>query len=190
MLEKQKKDRFLGMIEPLKNSLYGYSKNMLWDRNDIEDVIQSSILAAYKSFDRFTEGTNFRAWIFACFTNTIFSFNKRHEKISNFEIKLENIDEESIAEMLELESDYSTVSEEPEKILEKVSDKMKDSIKLLSSPERSVFLLRSIEDMSYKDISNVLKIPIGTVMSHLSRVRASLRKLLCNYARETGFIKK
>jgi len=97
---------------------------------------------------------------------------------------------ESLVEIFEQETVYLNIIEEPEKIFETVSDKMKKSLSMLSSIERSVFLLRSIEQLSYKEISGVLKIPIGTVMSHLSRARVKLRRLLCDYANETGFSKK
>ena len=127
--------------------------------------------------------------MFKFLTNTIFNFNKRHEKINNFEIKLETDDFESIVEIFEQETVYLDLLDEPGKIFEKVGDKLKSSLALLSGAERSVFLLRSIEELSYKEISEVLKIPIGTVMSHLSRARMKLRRLLCGYAKEMGFIK-
>lgn len=190
MQKKQKKEKFLDLIEPLKDSLYRYSKNMLWDKNDVEDVLQSSIFIAYKSFGKYSEGTNFKAWIFAYLTNTIFNFNKRYEKINKSEIKLETDDFESIAGIFEQEAVYLAILEEPQKLFDKVGDKIKHSLTVLSCAERSVFLLRAIEDLSYKEISEVLKTPIGTVMSHLSRSRMKLRKLLCDYAKDIGFIKK
>ena len=162
---------------------------MLWDKNDVEDVLQSAMLNAYKSFDRFTEGTNFKAWIFMCLTNTIFNFNKRYERINHFEIKLEIDDVESIVEIFEEETIYLDILDKPEKVFEKVSDKIKGSFAQLSSVEKSAFLLKSIEGLSYKEISDVLKIPVGTVMSHLSRSRMKLRRLLCNYAKEMGLLK-
>ena len=162
---------------------------MLWGKNDIEDVLQSAILNAYKSFGKFTEGTNFKAWIFMFLTNTIFNFNKRYERINNFEIKLEIDDVESIVEIFEEETIYLDILDKPEKVFEKVNDKIKDSFDQLSSVEKSAFLLKSIEGLSYKEISDVLKIPIGTVMSHLSRARMKLRRLLCNYAKEMGLLK-
>lgn len=162
---------------------------MLWDRNNVEDVLQSAILNAFKSFDKFTEGSNFKAWIFKCLTNTIFNFNKRHEKISTIKINLEQENIETIAETFEQEMIYQDILNDPERLFERVGDRMKNSLILLNSVERSVFLLRAIDELTYKEIADVLKIPIGTVMSHLSRARVKLRELLCDYAKEMRILK-
>lgn len=162
---------------------------MLWDSNSVEDVLQSAILNAFNSFDKFTEGTNFKAWIFKFLTHTIFNFNKRHEKISTLEINIEHANIETIAETFEQEMIYQNILNNPDRLFENIGDRLKDSLTQLNSAERSVFLLRAIDELSYKEIAYVLKIPIGTVMSHLSRARVKLRKSLCGYAKEMGMIK-
>ena len=181
---KHKKERFLALLEPYKELLYRYCKNMLWDKNDVEDTLQSAVMNAYRSFDKFAEETNFRAWIFKFLTNTIFNFNKRHERINTFEVKMDPDHIEAVSEMFEKEIVYHEILNAPEMFFDRLSSQIKDSLLLLSNAERSVFLLRSIGELSYKEIADVLKIPMGTVMSHLSRARARLRESLCDYAKE------
>lgn len=164
--------------------MYRYCINMLWDRSNVEDVLQTAILKAFNSFDKFTEGTNFKAWIFKFLTHTIFNFNKRHEKISTIEIKLEQDEVESIAEIFEQEIIYQDILNNPERLFEKVGDRLKNSLKKLNNIERSAFVLRAVDELTYKEIAVVLKIPVGTVMSHLSRARTKLRKLMCDYAKD------
>lgn len=93
-------------------------------------------------------------------------------------------DIEDPSEVFEKEMIYEEILMDPERFFERLSSHVKDSLLCLSSAERGVFLLRSIEGLSYKEMADVLNIPMGTVMSHLSRARAKLRKLLCEYAKE------
>lgn len=190
MKNKKKSKEFIVLLEPLKDSLYRYIKNLLWNNNDVDDIFQTAILNAYNSFDKFAEGTNFKAWIFTFLTNTIFNANRKHEKISRCEIKLEKNELESIVEVYEQEVVYLSILEKPDEILEMVESNIKNSLNTLNSVERSAFLLKTVDEFSYKEISDILKIPTGTVMSHISRARIKLRMLLCKYAKETGFLKK
>ena len=70
-----------------------------------------------------------------------------------------------------------------------MDDRIKSALLALKPTERMVFLLRSVEGFTYKEIAQFLGLPIGTVMSHLSRSRARLRELLVDYAREMGFVR-
>ena len=196
----KKKDLFLDLLTPHKNTLYKVCKSLIWNSNDIEDALQTAIMSAYKSFDKFEEGSNFKAWIIKYLINTVFNFNKKYTRQSMFEAFHEGIldsgkayhdehDNQDIFEMLEMENIYHEILKNPIKLLERMDKNIKDSLLKLNTAERTVFLLKSITDHSYKEIANILEIPVGTVMSHLYRARSKLRETLCDYARESGLFR-
>ena len=87
----KKKGLFIELLNPHKDSLYRVCKNLIWNSNDIEDVLQTAIMNAFRSFDKFEEGSNFKAWIFKCLINTVFNFNKKYTRQSMFEAFHEGI---------------------------------------------------------------------------------------------------
>ncbi len=196
----KKKGLFIELLNPHKDSLYRVCKNLIWNSNDIEDALQTAIMSAYKSFDKFEEGSNFKAWIFKCLINTVLNFNKKYTRQSMFETFHEGIldsgkashdehENPDMFEMLERENIYHEILKNPLKLLERMDKNVKDSLLRLNTAERTVFLLKAITDHSYKEIANILEIPVGTVMSHLYRARAKLRETLCDYARESGLFR-
>jgi DNA-directed RNA polymerase specialized sigma24 family protein len=87
------------------------------------------------------------------------------------------------------ESGYADVLADPEGVLEQCGDEVVRALRKLKTAERSCILLRGVEEFSYKEIAEILEIPVGTVMTHLARGRAKLRKELTAYARETGIVR-
>ncbi len=196
----KKKDMFIELLTPHRDIMYRVCKSLVWNNNDIEDALQTAIMSAYKSFDKFEEGSNFKAWIIKYLINTVFNFNKKYTRLSMFETFHEGILDEGRAshdghdnpdmfEMLEKENIYHEILKNPLKLLERMDKSMKNSLLKLNTAERTVFLLKAITDHSYKEIANILEIPVGTVMSHLYRARAKLRETLCDYARESGLFR-
>jgi RNA polymerase sigma-70 factor, ECF subfamily len=196
----EKKRRFIELLTSHKDTLYRICKNLIWNSNDIEDALQTAIMSAYKSFDKFEEGSNFKAWMIKFLINTVFNFNKKYTRQSIFETVHEGTldtnksshnrhDNPDMFEMLEKENIYHEILKDPLKLLERMDKSMKDSLLRLNTAERTIFLLKSLEDLSYKEIANILEIPIGTVMSHLYRARVKLRESLCDYAREIGLFR-
>ncbi len=196
----KKKELFIELLTPHKDTLHRVCKNLIWNRNDIEDALQTTVLNAYKSFDKFEEGSNFKAWIFKYLINTVLNFNKKYTRQNVFETFHEEVldtdkalhdehDNPDMFEMLEKENIYHEILKDPLKLLERMDKSMKDSLHKLNAAERTVFLLKSLADFSYKEMASVLEMPIGTVMSHLYRARAKLRDSLCDYAREKGLFR-
>jgi RNA polymerase sigma-70 factor (ECF subfamily) len=194
------KDLFIELLTPYRDTMYRVCKSLVWNSNDIEDALQTAIMNAYKSFDKFEEGSNFKAWIIKYLINTVFNFNKKYTRQSMFEAFHDGIldsgkashdghDNPDMFEMLERENIYHEILKNPLKLLERMDKSMKDSLLKLNTAERTVFLLKAITDHSYKEIANILEIPVGTVMSHLYRARAKLRETLCDYARESGLFR-
>lgn len=191
---------FIELLTPHRDVLYRVCKSLIWNNNDIEDALQTAIMSAYKSFNTFEEGTNFRAWMIKFLINTVFNFNKKQTRLSIFETFHEDVldtckdshnrlDSTDMFEMLEMENIYHEILKNPLDLLERMDKNIKNSLIKLSTAERTVFLLKSITDHTYKEIANILEIPVGTVMSHLYRARVKLRESLCNYARESGLFR-
>lgn len=177
-------DPFLEQIEARKDEFYRYIYRNVWDTSVAEDVFSSAVLAAYKSKDNFKAGTNFRAWMYRIITNKCFVANREIGR------RGESLEEggEQIHRMAE-NNDYVKAISSPEEFLSYCGDEVLKAMKKVSAMERSCLLLKTMESFSYKEIAEILEIPFGTVMTHLARGRAKLRKMLLDYAVEEGVVK-
>ena len=177
-------DEFLEQIENRKDEFFRFIYRNVWDTSVAEDVFSSAVLAAYKSKDNFKQGTNFRAWMYRIITNKCFVANReigrRGESLEELGESLSN---------LAGNSDYRKAVSSPEEFLAQCGDEVHIAMKKISTMERSCLLLRTMENFSYKEIAEILEIPFGTVMTHLARGRAKLRKVLYDYAIEEGIVK-
>ncbi len=178
------KQEFIALVDKHRDEFYRYIMRQTWDRQQADDVFSASVLAAYENLHKFEAGTNFRAWMYRIITNKCFVANRHTSRA------MESLDN-STAEAVEQPSadEYGDVLAEPERVMEAVGDEVVEAFKRLSDAERSCILLRGVEKLSYKEIAEVLGIPAGTVMTHLSRGRAKLRKELADYARGHGIVK-
>jgi RNA polymerase sigma-70 factor (ECF subfamily) len=176
--------QFTALLEPERDALWRFALRMCWDRSSAEDCVQEAALIAYRKFDVFTIGTSFRAWIFRILVNTILNSNSQLRRRLSKQTLKEDLD---LVAALEREQAYDNVLENPELVLGQVSEEVSRAVKALRPSERMVFLLRSVEGFSYREISDQLDIPMGTVMSHLFRARARLRESLAEYTASIGF---
>ena len=168
---------FEQLAMPLFDQLFNHACWITGDRADAEDLVQDTYAKALKGFAAFAEGTNMRAWMFRILRNT-FLTSKTGLAARNTEY-LE--DEDRSAE--ELVADALT----PELILMRTQNEQAlfAALESLSVNYRQIILLCEIEEMSYREIAQVLDVPLGTVMSRLSRARALLRTALgANVAEE------
>lgn len=151
---------------PLFDRLYNFAHWLTQDRVEAEDLVQETYAKALKGFGSFQQGTNFRAWIYQILRNT-FLTSRTGLKAA----KSVSLDEEAAPENLAVANDT------PESILLQRSDQelVQDALGRIAVPYREVLLLCEFEEMSYQEISATLAIPIGTVMSRLSRARRALR---------------
>ena len=150
---------------PLFDRLYNFAHWLTRNRDEAEDLVQETYVKALKGFSSFEPGTNFKAWIFRILRNTFLT--------SRTGLKAATV-------ALDLQGDDSALpveNETPESILiDRTSDRiMQEAIEELPVPFREVLLLCEVEEMSYQDIAATLAIPMGTVMSRLSRARRALR---------------
>ena len=149
---------------PLFERLYNFAHWLTQDREEAEDLVQETYAKALKGFASFQPGTNFRAWIYQILRNTFLT--SRTGLKSTVPLEPES-DQESLP----------AVKDTPESILLQRSDRqlVQEALGRLPVAYREVLLLCEFEEMSYQEISATLAIPIGTVMSRLSRARRALR---------------
>jgi RNA polymerase sigma-70 factor, ECF subfamily len=178
-------DEFLVQIEQRKDEFYRYIRRNVWDSSVSDDVFSSAVLAAYKSRGNFTPGSNFRAWMYKILTNKCFVANREIGR------RGQSLDEvQDYLSELATNDDYSNAITEPDDFLDECGDEVLMAMKKLSTMERSCLLLKTMGRFSYKELADILEIPFGTVMTHLARGRAKLRKELYAYAVGSGIIKE
>jgi len=163
---------FEELAMPLLDSLYNFARWLAHNETDAEDLVQDTYLKALGSFASFQQDTNFRAWMFKILKNTFLSSCSKLERRMTVAMASEDEDEPE-----------STVDRDtPETILLKraTSELVWNAIDDLPVHYRETLLLCDVEEMSYREIAEILSIPLGTVMSRLARARRALRESLAS----------
>lgn len=181
--EVKKQESFEKEIIPHLNALYNFALQLSSNPNDAKDLVQNTIVKAYRFYHTFEKGTNAKAWLFRILNNT---YINRYRK-ENRKPDLVNFKEvSSFFENIRAER-TDTSNLEHRIYRELVNDNISEAINNLREKYRTVVLLCDLEDFTYEEISNMLDIPIGTVRSRLHRGRLELKKQLLNYARKKGY---
>ncbi len=163
---------FEAVALPHLNDLYRTAVHLVRDRTEAQDLVQEAYMQAWKAFHRFQPGTNCRAWLFKILINEV-----RHYRRRWFNKKTVPEGEQSFEETLAFEPPIpEDITDED--ILAALADVPKDF--------REVVLLADVQEFSYNEIAEMLGIPVGTVMSRLSRGRKRLREKLSGYASSSG----
>jgi RNA polymerase sigma-70 factor (ECF subfamily) len=162
-------DSFEELAMPIFDQLYNFAHWMTQNREEAEDLVQETYAKALKGFSSFQLGTNFRAWMYRILRNTFLT--SRTGLKATMTVPL---DAEEDGPELAIESDT------PETILFERSNReqLQSAIDELPVYFREIILLCEVEEMSYQEIADTLSIPMGTVMSRLSRARKTLRDRL------------
>jgi RNA polymerase sigma-70 factor (ECF subfamily) len=160
-------ETFEQLAMPLFERLYNFACWLTQDRHEAEDLVQETYAKALKGFSSFQPGTNFRAWIYKILRNTFLTSRSGLKATATVPLDLEGEDEA-----------LPTMKETPESILLQRSDGqlVQQALEQLPVAYREVLLLCEVEEMSYSEIAATLAIPMGTVMSRLSRARRALRE--------------
>ncbi len=160
---------FEELAMPLFGQLYNFAHWLTRDRDEAEDLVQETYAKALRGFSSFQQGTNFRAWIFRILRNTFLTSRSGLQATARVPL-----DGEEDGPELAIER------ETPETILmDRLSDeRLQSAIENLPVHLREILLLCEVEEMSYQEIAETLTIPMGTVMSRLSRARKALRERL------------
>ncbi|WP_298210325.1 sigma-70 family RNA polymerase sigma factor [Ferrimicrobium sp.] len=159
-------------------NLYSAAFRMTHNAADAEDLVQETFLKAYRGYDSFQEGTNLKAWLYRILTNTyinIYRAKKRRPDESN----LEDVEDLYLYRRLGgLEAVQAGRSAE-EEVLDRITDTdVKGAIDSLPDQFRLAVVLSDIEGFSYKEIAEIMDVPLGTVMSRLHRGRRAMQRAL------------
>jgi RNA polymerase sigma-70 factor (ECF subfamily) len=164
--------------------LYSAALRMTRNNADAEDLVQETYLRAYRGFAGFEEGTNLRAWLFRILTNTYINSYRAKQRRPQ-ETELDDVEELYMYRRLGSLSS-ATRSAEDQLFDMFTDDEVKEALEALPEAFRMPVLLADVQDFSYKEIAEMLDIPIGTVMSRLHRGRKAMQKRLFEYAQARG----
>lgn len=189
------KQEFERLALPYLDDLYALGVSLSRNRADAEDLVQESLLKAFRAFETFQPGTNMKAWLFTILRNTFINQYRRKvrapeqkaqegaEGFSYFEeaykLSLRTREGVSDAELLDTS-----------KLENVLGDEVTAALDSLPGEFREVVFLADVQDLAYRDISGILNVPVGTVRSRLARGRALLQKELWNYAQSKGVLRK
>jgi RNA polymerase sigma-70 factor (ECF subfamily) len=170
-IESDRLPRFEELAMPLFPSLYNFARRLASNQNDAEDLVQETYLKAQRNFGSFQPGTNLRAWMFRILKNTFLTSR------STLDCRMTDAGE------LQADTAVPLTSTTPESLLitRFTNEATRLAILQLPSGLREVIWLRHVEDASYREIAELLSIPIGTAMSRLARGRKLVRKSLASH---------
>ncbi len=179
---------FEEMAMPFVDSLYNTAYRMTRNAEDAQDLVQETYFKAYRYYDKFTEGTNLKAWLFKILKNTFIN-NYRKKQKQPFQTDFADI-EESLESRVQQDA-HRGPTRPDEILLENVLDEhVQKAMDSLPQDYRMAVVLADLEGFSYKEIADILDVPVGTVMSRLYRGRKLLEESMLRYARDHGYLRE
>lgn len=169
---------------PLLDQLYGAALRMTRNPADAQDLVQDAYIKAFQSFRSFKPGTNLKAWMYRILTNTYINEYRKQQRRPH-ESSAEEMTDWQQADALSHTPD-GLASAEVEALKRIPDQRISDALMDISEDYRMVVYYADIEGLAYKEIAEILDIPMGTVMSRLHRGRKALRKKLKDVAAEHG----
>jgi RNA polymerase sigma-70 factor (ECF subfamily) len=168
--------------------LFSTALRMTRNRADAEDLVQETFIKAWRSYATFQEGTNLRAWLFRIMTNTFINkYNAQQRRPQ--ETEMDEVEELFLFRRLGAFDQSKMTQSAEDQLLELFTDdEVKNALEELPDMFRLPVLLSDVDGFSYKEIAEMLDVPIGTVMSRLHRGRKMMQKLLYAYAKERGLV--
>jgi RNA polymerase sigma-70 factor (ECF subfamily) len=160
---------------PHLDDLFRIALRMTGDRTRAEDAVQETFLQAWKSFDKFESGTNCKAWLFR-----ILFYSVHHQRRKWFRFPVAGDSDEIL---------LATPAADDAPSDKLTDEQIMSAVDSLAPEYRAVTLLVDVEEFAYREAAEILGIPIGTVMSRLSRARKTLREKLADSARSYGVLR-
>ncbi|HIE21725.1 MAG TPA: sigma-70 family RNA polymerase sigma factor [Acidimicrobiia bacterium] len=168
--------------------LYSAALRMTRNPSDAEDLVQETLLKAYRAYHTFTEGTNLKAWLYRILTNTFINKYRRDSRRPT-EVDLGSVEDLYLYRRIGSEASAEAARTTEDRILDGlVESDIKQAVEDLPENFRIPVLLADLEGFSYKEIAQILDIPIGTVMSRLHRGRKAMQKRLWEFAKQRGLL--
>jgi RNA polymerase sigma-70 factor (ECF subfamily) len=178
------RDRYEREALPILETMYGAALRMTRNPTDAEDLLQETALKAYQGFSQFQPGTNLKAWLYRILTNAYIS-GYRKARRQPVEVSADGSNDFSLYDQL---SDAGVGSPEQELLDRIPEEEVKRALEGLPDQFRIAVMLADVEGFSYKEISEITDVSIGTVMSRLHRGRKALQRALWDYARTHGLV--
>ncbi|WP_445440020.1 sigma-70 family RNA polymerase sigma factor [Corynebacterium argentoratense] len=169
---------------PLLDQLYGGALRLTRNPADAEDLVQETYIKAFQAFDSFTQGTNLKAWMYRIMTN-LYITNYRKAQRRPTQTSAEEITDYQLLSSASHES-QGLESAEVEALKKLPTSEISEALNALSEDYRMVVYYADVEGLAYKEIAEIMGVPLGTVMSRLHRGRKKLRDALKDVARERG----
>lgn len=155
---------------PQMSSLYRVSFNLSRDRDLAEDLVQETYKEAWQSFHRYTPGTDCKAWLFRIFFRV---WQKHLRQVHRFSsVDMEDVSEDLLVQMPDAEQKME-------------SEEVMTILRSLPTHYQTVLVLADVEEFRYREIAQMLELPIGTVMSRLNRARSLFRTKFVQETRNT-----
>lgn len=171
---------------PYRDQLYKSALRMTRSAEDAEDLIQETFLKAYKYYGRFAEGTNLKAWLFKIMKNTFINTYRKRK------LQPTKVDFDDVREGLEetLMDNASVVNANPEEgfLFTDVDHEVRQTLVSLPYDYKMVVLLADLEGFAYKEIAEILEVPVGTVMSRLYRGRRMMERALLSFGKRYNYL--
>jgi RNA polymerase sigma-70 factor (ECF subfamily) len=169
---------------PFLDQLYGAALRMTRNPADAQDLVQETFVKAYAAFGQFEQGTNLKAWLYRILTNTFINTYRKKQR-DPYKGTISDLEDWQLGEA-ESATAMSSRSAEAEAIDHLPDSAVKDALQSIPEDFRLAVYFADVEGFSYQEIADIMKTPVGTVMSRLHRGRRLLRGLLTEYAAERG----
>ena len=180
------RERFERDVVPLLPGLYAAALRLTRDRADAEDLVQEVALRAYRGFSGFRDGSNLKAWVYRILTNAFINEYRRRQRRPST-VPEEDVPEWSLFDRL---GEAGAAPSAEREVLERLPDEeVRRALEDLPEAYRLAVLLADVEGFTYREIAEMLDVPIGTVMSRLHRGRKTLQKALWETMEERGIIR-
>jgi len=171
---------------PYRDQLFKSALRMTRSVEDAEDLLQETYLKAFKYYGRFAEGTNFKAWLFKIMKNTFIN-SYRKKKLQPPKVDFDEI-QEGLEETIVEQANASLVDPESWLMSVEMDHEVREALLSLPHDYKMVVLFADLEGFAYKEIAEILAVPVGTVMSRLYRGRRMLEKALLSFGRRYNYV--
>ncbi|MBB6391360.1 RNA polymerase sigma-70 factor (ECF subfamily) [Microbacterium thalassium] len=181
---RETRDQFEAQALPFMDQLYAAAMRMTRNPADAADLVQETFVKAFASWSSFKQGTNLKAWLYRILTNTYINTYRKKQR-EPFQGTIDELEDWQLGGA-ESTTASTSRSAEAEAIDHMPASAVKEALQSIPEDFRLAVYLADVEGFAYQEIADIMKTPIGTVMSRLHRGRRLLRELLADYAQERG----